>query len=94
MRARLVSGADRFSTASPSATGPLMLKIGRFPSLGRGSDHRLTEYAYSHFGGPSVAFHSVREGAGKRHHQRGAGIDHADTTIDGGIALIITGIEE
>ena len=43
----------------------------------------------SHFGGPSVALHPVREDAGERHYQCDDGIEHADTTIDGGTALII-----
>ena len=43
----------------------------------------------SHFGGPSVALHPVREGAGERHHQRGDGIGHADTTIDDGMTPVI-----
>jgi hypothetical protein len=41
------------------------------PVIGKGSDHRLTEYAYSHFGRTSVALHPAEEGAGERHHQRG-----------------------
>ena len=43
----------------------------------------------SHFAGPSVALHPVREDAGERHYQCDDGIEHADTTIDGGTALII-----
>lgn len=41
----------------------------------------------SHFGGPSVALHPVRENTGERHYQCGTSIEHADMTIDGGIAL-------
>ena len=43
----------------------------------------------SHFGGPSVALHPVREDAGERHYQCGNSIEQADMTIDGGIALVI-----
>ena len=35
----------------------------------------------SYFGGQSVAPYPVREGEGERHHQRGDGTEHADTTI-------------
>ncbi|MBC7839234.1 MAG: IS30 family transposase [Nitrospiraceae bacterium] len=41
----------------------------------------------SHFGGPSVALHPVRENTGERHYQCGTSIEHADMTIAGGIAL-------
>ena len=41
----------------------------------------------SHFGGPSVALYPVHENTGERHHQCGTSIEHADMTIDGGIAL-------
>lgn len=41
------------------------------------------------FGGPSVALHPVREGAGERHHQRGDDTGHADATITSNIAPVI-----
>ena len=58
-------------------------------SLGRGSDHGLTEYAHRHLGGTAVTLHDAGEGAGERHRQCGDGAEQADPATALNLASVV-----
>jgi hypothetical protein len=73
---------------SPSVIAPRHRRPRDSRSLGRGSDHRGSEYAPGYSGGTAVALHDASEGARKRHGQRRDGVVHTDPTPPRRIASV------